>query len=199
MEQEVILVDENDNIIGRGEKMDIHRRGLLHRAFSIFLYNKVDKTILIQKRSMEKYHSGGLWSNACCSHQYKDELWKAALKRCILDELGFQACIKYCYEFDPATPFFMHEIFDPETTIQAGAFTYFSNYGEITEHEIDHVIVYCPDKTTIEKIKFTPDEISEIQWISVNELNRWLQEKPTDFTSWFKEAYEIAKSVIKEQ
>ena len=85
---EVLLVNDKDRITGEGEKLDVHRKGLLHRAFSVFLADEEDR-LLIQKRAEDKYHSGGVWSNSCCSHQYSGETLFEAASRCIRDGLRF--------------------------------------------------------------------------------------------------------------
>lgn len=84
----LILVDKNDNDVGYATKENVHRNGLLHKAFSIFIYDLEKDKVLLQKRAKGKYHSGGLWSNSCCSHKYVNETWISAIKRCLNDELG---------------------------------------------------------------------------------------------------------------
>ena len=91
MEDLLVLVDENDREIGWREKMEVHVAGKLHRAFSVFIFDRNQKKMLLQKRAEGKYHSGGLWSNACCSHPRKGEGMEAALSRRLEEELGFKA------------------------------------------------------------------------------------------------------------
>ena len=83
-----MIVNEEDQILGYEEKIDTHKRGLLHRAFSIFIIDEDNKKIFLQQRADDKYHSGGLWSNACCSHPHKSESWIQAIQRALLNELG---------------------------------------------------------------------------------------------------------------
>jgi isopentenyl-diphosphate delta-isomerase len=94
----VIVIDKYDNEVGLCEKLEAHQKGLLHRAFSIFLYNE-KKELLLQKRSLDKYHSGGLWSNSCCSHHIKDELINNTLKKRLFEELGVFSSLKFLYTF----------------------------------------------------------------------------------------------------
>src|ERR1700733_15003891 len=116
--EEVILVDETDTPLGKMEKMEAHRKALLHRAFSVFIFNSKGE-MLLQRRAPGKYHSGGLWTNACCSHPRPGEETSQAAKRRLFEELGF------------TTP--LEKIFD---------FTYKSEFDNgLTEHEYDHVYV----------------------------------------------------------
>ena len=109
---ELLIVDAKDQEIGYCEKMEVHRKGVLHRAFSVFLLDADSGMLLLQKRNQEKYHSGGLWSNSCCSHQYQGETLLQAVNRCMKDELGIGT--EQC-----------------SSVAEAGVFTYFSDYGEI--------------------------------------------------------------------
>ncbi|SCY77478.1 NUDIX domain-containing protein [Ruminococcus sp. YE282] len=189
MINELILVDEQDNTIGYAEKISVHKTGVLHRAFSIFIFDKKNNLMLIQKRSADKYHSAGLWSNACCSHQYKNETWDEALKRCIVNELGIQADFEYSV---------MQNYKSFSNIIQVGVFKYFSDYGDMKEHEIDHVILYTPEDTLLKKILYNTDEISEIRWLSIEELDTLLKCRSDEFTSWFSQSYDFVKKAIKE-
>ena len=117
MEDRVILVDIFDNQIGSGEKMRVHREGRLHRAFSVFLYD--GRKMLIQQRNPEKYHSGGLWANACCSHPRDRETLEEAVDRRMSEELGIQPEVR---EID--------------------SFVYRAVYGDgLSEYEYDHVFL----------------------------------------------------------
>lgn len=170
---ELILVNEKDQEIGYDEKMNVHKQGKLHRAFSVFFFNQESNSFLIQKRAAGKYHSGGLWSNTCCSHFYKGEALKDALERCIKDEL----CM------------------DLELTVgnedEAGSFYYYSDYGMLKEHEIDHVFVINIQKNKMKMIAPNPDEVEELKWIERNDLEKCLLENPEFFTSWFADAYKV--------
>ena len=167
MVQEVVLVNENDEQIGIMEKMEAHRKAILHRAFSVFIFNK-NGEMLLQKRAINKYHSAGLWTNACCSHpQPGEDTAQAALRR-LNEELGFTTSLT--------------KIFD---------FVYKSGFDNgLTEYEFDHVFtgtydgVIDPDK----------DEVSDYCFMSIAEIESSLQLKPENFTTWFHIALPKVKS-----
>lgn len=182
----LIWVNENDEVTGFGEKMETHKSGQLHKAFLVFVFDGKNKKMLIQKRAVQKYHSGGLWSNACCSHPYKEETWCKALQRCMSTELGI-------------SPAFPEQVNSSEysSDIQyVGKFKYYSQYEGLAEHEIDYVFLYLPDETIRNSIVFNKDEIEEIKWISLKELDSWLLKNPKDFSAWFSEAYALVKKII---
>ena len=160
MEEKIVLIDENDNIIGYEEKYITHQKGLLHRAFSVFIVNG-DK-MLIQQRNKNKYHSGGLWSNACCSHQREGEELIEAIHRRMKEELGIDCEIKELYHF----------IY--RTTFDNG----------LSEYELDHVFLgeyageIYPDEQEIEQTK----------WIDMEELSQDMKKNPEGYSYWFKEA-----------
>ena len=157
MSEKLILVDIFDNPIGSGEKIEVHRKGLLHRAFSVFIYH--GDQMLLQKRNQHKYHSGGLLTNACCSHPRVGESTAIAVSRRLKEELGV-SCV-------PEE--FFHFVYRAE----------FRN--GITEYEYDHVFAvdYCghfiPD----------PNEIEEIRWINFQSLSEAIASTPELFTQWF--------------
>lgn len=167
MLQEVVLVNENDEQVGTMEKMEAHRKALLHRAFSVFIFNKKGE-ILLQQRALNKYHSAGLWTNTCCSHpQPGEDIQQAALRR-LNEELGFTA---------PLT-----KIFD---------FVYKSGYDNgLTEHEFDHVFVGNYDGV----IDSDKDEVCDYCFMSFAEIENSLQLKPEKFTTWFHIALPKVKS-----
>ena len=157
MEDRVILVDIFYNQIGSGEKMRVHREGRLHRAFSVFLYD--GRKMLIQQRNPEKYHSGGLWANACCSHPRDRETLEEAVDRRMSEELGIQPEVR---EID--------------------SFVYRAVYGDgLSEYEYDHVFL---GKYRGE-VQANPDEISEVRWVELDELSRDLQMNPEKYCAWF--------------
>jgi isopentenyl-diphosphate delta-isomerase len=169
MEKEVILVNDKDEQIGHMEKIEAHRKALLHRAFSVFIFNGKGE-MLLQQRAKNKYHTPGLWTNACCSHPQPGEDTKiAALKR-LKEELGF------------VTP--LTKIFD---------FTYKHNFDNgLTEFEYDHVFIgtfngfFSPDK----------DEVSDYCFKPLDEIHSSLQSHPWKYTPWFHIAFPmVAKSV----
>ena len=165
---ELILVDLYDNETGHMEKADVHRLGKLHRAFSVFIVN--DGKMLIQRRNRNKYHSGGLWANACCSHPRMGETLHEATSRRLREELGISCNIE--------------EVF---------AFVYFSKYSdELFEYEYDHVFLGAYS----EKFNFNRDEIEELRWVSFAELEREMISEPEKFASWFMIAAPKVLSIL---
>lgn len=159
MKEIIILVDENDKEIGNEEKMKAHLEGKLHRAFSILIFNLEGK-MLIHKRAESKYHSGGLWTNACCSHPRVNEELSAAVHRRLMEEMGFDCEL--------------NEIFN---------FIYKKDVGdELIEHEFDHVFVGEYDG----KVNPNPQEVDDYKWISLTDLDKEIKENPENFTEWFK-------------
>ena len=155
----LIWVDLFDNEIGCGEKLETHVKNQLHRAFSLFIVH--DGKMLIQKRALDKYHSGGLWANACCSHPRWGETLSDAVQKRMEEELGI-----------PQGTCKPQELF---------SFNYFSQYQGLSEYEIDHV--FLTDYQG--EIKADQDEIMELRWISLEDLQVELQEKPQSFSTWF--------------
>jgi isopentenyl-diphosphate delta-isomerase len=161
-EQEVILVSAEDEAIGTMEKMEAHRLGLLHRAFSIFIFDSGGR-MLVQQRAPGKYHGEGLWSNACCSHPYPGEETKVAATRRLEEELGF------------ITP--LRQIF---------SFTYRQEVeNHLVEHEFDHVFAGEYEG----KIIPNPKEVSDYRYESMAVLRKDLEENPARFTTWFRIAF----------
>ncbi|HEV2353344.1 MAG TPA: isopentenyl-diphosphate Delta-isomerase [Puia sp.] len=162
--EEVILVDEADQPLGRMEKLEAHRRALLHRAFSVFIFNARGE-MLLQQRAPGKYHSAGLWTNACCSHPRPGEETRDAAVRRLKEELGFTTELV--------------EVFD---------FVYRSEFGNgLTEHEFDHVFVGSYDRDP------DPDrrEVSDYRYQSMPGIEAALRVRPDEFTSWFRLAFPI--------
>jgi len=155
----LIWVDLFDNEIGSGDKLETHVKNQLHRAFSLFIV--YDGQMLIQRRALGKYHSGGLWANACCSHpRYGEELPDAVQKR-MEEELGI-----------PKGSCKPEELF---------AFNYFSQYDGLSEYEIDHVFL----TDYHEEINPDPDEIMELRWVSLEDLQKEMEDAPEAFSTWF--------------
>ncbi|OGI29457.1 MAG: isopentenyl-diphosphate delta-isomerase [Candidatus Moranbacteria bacterium RIFOXYA12_FULL_44_15] len=158
MPDEIILVDENDREIGTKEKMEVHRKGLLHRCFSILLYNSKGE-MMLQRRAAGKYHCGGLWTNVCCSHPRPGEDVISAGKRRLKEEMGIKCGLK--------------EVF---------SFTYRAEFANgLTEHEFDHVLVGKFDGEP----KINPEEADGWRWIGIAELRKEIQNSPEKFTPWF--------------
>ena len=159
---EVILVDVNDAELGVMEKMEVHQKALLHRAFSVFIFNEQDE-MLLQRRALSKYHSGGLWTNACCSHPRPGEETIDAAKRRLKEELGFSTTI--------------NKVFD---------FTYQAEFANgLTEHEFDHVYVGVYDGV----INPDPEEVMQITHMTVDEVKASLGHEPGSYTAWFHIAF----------
>jgi isopentenyl-diphosphate delta-isomerase len=161
-DQQVILVDETDEVLGTMEKLEAHTKGLLHRAFSIFIFNSKNE-MLLQQRAFAKYHSAGLWSNACCSHPHPGEDTEAAAQRRLKEELGFRTALQ--------------KVFD---------FTYSALFENgLTENEFDHVFVGKSDG----EIKINPEEVHDYSFVSMKELKNQLKENPRKFTAWLHVAF----------
>jgi isopentenyl-diphosphate delta-isomerase len=159
---QIILVDEHDAPIGAMEKMEAHQKACLHRAFSVFIFNN-QKEMLLQKRAAGKYHSGGLWSNACCSHPAPgQDLLLAAQKR-LQEEMGFTTPLEKAFHF-----------------------TYRADMGNgLIEHEFDHVLL----GTYSGMVLPNPDEVSDYCFRSMEAIRRSLSEHPGQYTAWFKIAF----------
>lgn len=189
----LIIVDEEDRILGYEEKIETHKKGLLHRAFSIFIIDEENKKMFLQQRADDKYHSGGLWSNACCSHPHVSESWMKAIQRALMNELGLS--IKF-------------NVNDTDEMLFAGLqlpnyklyflnkFEYCSNYGKISENEVDYVFLMMLNQSMINSIKINPKEAKNSKWITFSELDKWLSSNPNEFTSWFNRAYNIVKNYM---
>lgn len=164
MNAQVILVNEQDEVVGAMDKMEAHQQAHLHRAFSIFVFNGMGE-MLLQQRADGKYHSGGLWTNACCSHPAPGEDTKASANRRLEEEMGF------------TTP--LIKIFD---------FTYRAELDNgLTEHEYDHVFLGVYNG----EIYPNPDEVRDYRHMSMDELKDWLQRDPGQFTAWFQIAFPL--------
>lgn len=156
---EVILVDANDNAIGTMEKMEAHEKGLLHRAFSVLIFNS-KRELLIQKRASTKYHSGGLWTNTCCSHPTPQESIEQAAKRRLKEEMGIEAEPAFTYKFIYKTDLDKNLI----------------------EHEVDHVLTAQFDGEP----KVNENEVEDWKYVGLKELQRDAQDNPHLYTEWFK-------------
>lgn len=155
----VILVDENDNKLGLMEKMEAHEKAQLHRAFSVFVYND-KKEIMLQQRAIEKYHSGGLWTNTCCSHPRDGELTIDAAHRRLVEEMGFDCEVE--------------EVFD---------FVYRAELDKgLTEFELDHVFIGEYNGT----VEFNLHEVMEYKWVTYDDLTHDMNKFPEKYTEWFK-------------
>ena len=159
MEEKVILVDEQDQEIGEAGKMQAHQEARLHRSFTIFIFNSKGE-ILLQQRAKTKYHSGGLWSNACCGHPRPGEGTKEAAQRRLREEMGF-GC-------------------DLEEVLQ---FTYKVKLDKgLWEHEFDHTFRGVYDG----EVNPNPEEVDDFKWVDRETLLRDVKEHPQRYAEWFK-------------
>ncbi|MDQ3697835.1 MAG: isopentenyl-diphosphate Delta-isomerase [Gemmatimonadota bacterium] len=157
-EERVILVDENDVETGTAEKLHAHRQRLLHRAVSVFVLD-TRGTVLLQRRAAGKYHSGGLWSNTCCSHPRPGEPVEAAATRRLREEMGLECPLRHAFTFTYAA------------TLDGG----------LHEHEYDHVFVGTTDADP----RPDPIEVSEWRRVSLTDLRRDLAAHPERYVAWF--------------
>ena len=164
--EKVILVDSADNAIGKMEKLDAHKKALLHRAVSVFIFNS-KKRLLLQRRALGKYHSPGLWTNTVCTHPYPDETNKDAATRRLKEEMGLDADVSKIFDF------IYKEKID----------------NELTEHEYDHVFIGFTDDSPMPD----PDEVHECKYVDSNEILRQIKNVPEEYTVWFKK---IIKRVL---
>ena len=170
-EEKVLLVDTQDRVLGTMPKLEAHQKGVLHRAFSVFILNR-QNALMLQQRAWDKYHSPGLWTNTCCSHQREGEDSLAAGKRRLQEEMGLEA---------PLTPLF--------TFIYKAPFD-----NGLTEHELDHVLLGYSEQSP----NPNPQEVADWQWMPLEEVQRKLTEQPEQFTVWFKIIFERFYAHIKQ-
>lgn len=184
MERDLILVNSENEIIGYGEKLETHQLGQLHRAFSIFVMDLRTGDMLLQRRASSKYHSPGLWTNACCSHPRKGEEIQAALNARLKEELGLDMDGRLL-------PFTPGEELQAGHFYECGSFQYFADFGDLKEHEIDRVFLL-----PVEELYPTlnPEEADQLQWISREALTTWLNKAPQDFTQWFQPALKVLQA-----
>lgn len=159
MEEFVVLVTENDEELGLMEKQQAHIAGLLHRAFSVFIFNSKGE-LLLQQRASDKYHSPALWTNTCCSHPRENETYLEAAHRRLQEEMGFDC------DLEPKFHFIYKAKLDEN----------------LFEHELDHVFTGQFDG----KIQINPEEVSAYKWISMDELIADMDSNPGQYTVWFK-------------
>ena len=173
MKDLLILVDEEDNEIGLMEKLSVHQSGALHRAFSVFIFNSKGE-LLLQQRADDKYHSAGLWTNTCCSHPVNGEEIKSTIKKRLKEEMGIEC----------------------ETAFQF-RFIYKSEVGNgLTEHELDHVYFGKSDELPVPNIL----EAKDWKYISLDDLQKAIQQNPKDYTIWLKICLpEVIKKVKQEK
>jgi isopentenyl-diphosphate delta-isomerase len=155
----VILVDERDQATGLAEKMEAHRQGWLHRAFSVFIFNN-NHELLIHQRASHKYHSRALWTNTCCSHPREKESVEEAAHRRLQEEMGFDCALQPLFSFVYKAP------------LEDGLY----------EHEFDHVLI---GQWTGQPVP-NPEEVMDWKYISLDTLENEIQVHPEHYTVWFK-------------
>lgn len=157
--EKVILVDRNDVPHGQMEKLEAHKKGLLHRAFSVFIFNS-NNELLLQQRSKGKYHSAGLWTNTCCSHPRVGENNLDAANRRLDEEMGMTCDLKYAFNF-----------------------LYKADFEDgLTEHEFDHVFMGYSDVEPV----INNDEVERFRYINLESLKKDIKLNPDRYTSWLK-------------
>ncbi len=170
MEEHVVLVSEKDEVLGTMEKMKAHQNGILHRAFSVFLFNDRGE-MLLQKRAEGKYHSPNQWTNAVCSHPRLNETYLDGARRRMKEELGIETTLSEKFHF-----------------------IYKADVGQnLWEHELDHVFTGIYNG----EIHPNKDEVGEVRYISIDDLDLEMQANPDHFTEWFKIILEEYKHHLK--
>lgn len=163
------MVDEFDNPVGTMEKMEAHRLGRLHRAFSVFIFNSKGE-MLLQRRAFSKYHSGGLWTNACCSHPFPGEDPADAALRRLKEEMGFSVPLEKAFDFIYRTDF----------------------DNGLIEHEFDHVFIGRYDGP----VAINPEEVADYSFNSPEVIGKSLYESPEQYTAWFRIAFPRIATLI---
>lgn len=155
---DVILVDADDREVGTLEKQRAHHDGVLHRAISIFVFDAAGSHMLLQQRALDKYHSGGLWSNACCTHPSPGETTIDAAHRRLAEELGFDCPLEFAFSF-----------------------TYRADVGpSLVEHELDHVFIGRGDVATSPD----PAEVAQVRWAPLQDIVSDIAARPERYTPW---------------
>lgn len=162
-EEKVILVNENDEQIGFMPKLEAHQKAVLHRAFSVFVINSKNE-LMLQQRAHHKYHSPGLWTNTCCSHQREGETNIGAGMRRLQEEMGFVTTLKDSISFIYKAPF----------------------DNGLTEHEYDHVLIGEYEKDPV----INPEEVADWKWMSIEKVKEDMLGNPETYTEWFKIIFE---------
>lgn len=166
-EEEVVLVDEENNVLGYVGKLEAHKKALLHRAISVIIFNSKGEQ-LVQQRAFDKYHFAGIWSNSCCSHPRKDESFQAAAERRLWEELGIKTPLKE--EFN-----FIYKVHDEKSGL--------------TEWEYDTVFTGVYDGN----FEFNKDEVAAVKWMSNTEIESELEQNPDQYSFWYKVIFKELK------
>ncbi len=162
-EEQVILVNENDEQIGLMPKMEAHEKAVLHRAFSVFIFNS-NNELMLQQRAAHKYHSPLLWTNTCCSHQRDGETNIEAGTRRLQEEMGFTTSLKETTSFIYKAPF----------------------DNGLTEHELDHIMIGYYEQAPV----INPDEVEDWKWMPLENVRIDIAAQPELYTVWFKIIFE---------
>lgn len=171
-EENVILVNESDEPIGVMPKMEAHQKAVLHRAFSVFIFNSEGK-LMLQQRALHKYHSPGLWTNTCCSHQRLGESNLEAGNRRLFEEMGMEVDLEELFSFIYKAPF----------------------DNGLTEHELDHVMIgYSEQSPVINK-----EEVEDWKWMGMDDIKTDINTQPEAYTAWFKIIFDRVHSHLKKQ
>lgn len=165
----VVLVDEHDTPVGTMEKLEAHRAGLLHRAFSVFILNQ-NGEVLLQRRSDSKYHSAGLWTNTCCSHPRPGENTRLAAERRLEEEMGMVCTLGFGFSF-----------------------LYRADVGnQLIEHELDHVYFGRSNGPA----RPDPQEVAEVRWAGVDEITASLIQEPERYTAWLSICWSRVRELL---
>lgn len=166
----VVLVDVKDEPVGIMEKMEAHFKAVLHRAFSVFIFNEQGE-LMLQQRALSKYHTPGLWTNTCCSHPREGEKTDDAAHRRMVEEMGFDC------DFE-----------------EAFTFTYKADVGQgLTEHEFDHVFIGRSDKTPT----INPEEVNDWKYMKLEDIKSDMKANPSSYTVWFRIAFDEVMEHLK--
>ena len=170
-EEKVILVNSNDEPIGLMPKMEAHEKALLHRAFSVFVINS-NNELMLQQRALQKYHSPGLWTNTCCSHQRDgEENIEAGLRR-LQEEMGFETPLEYLFNFIYKAPF----------------------DNGLTEHELDHLMLGRYEAEP----SINSEEVASWKWMDIDLIHADLINNPAAYTVWFAIIFDRFYNYLKE-
>lgn len=172
MDEYVVLVNEQDQQVGIMEKIEAHQKGLLHRAFSVFIFN-INGELLLQQRAQHKYHSPSLWTNTCCSHQRPGETTLQAATRRLDEEMGMWTELNEAFTFIYKTPF----------------------DNGLTEHEFDHVLIGVTDAAPNINLK----EVMNFKYLNLNDIQNEIRLTPQQYTSWFKICFENVQKYVQNE
>jgi isopentenyl-diphosphate delta-isomerase len=167
--EKVVLVNTHNEVVGEMEKMEAHRKGLLHRAFSVFVFNSANE-LLMQKRASSKYHSGGLWTNTCCSHPRLNENIIDAGKRRLMEEMGFTTDLSEMFAF----------IYKADLD------------NQLIEHEYDYVLIGKFD----DEPRINLEEVEDFAYWNMEFIELDMQLNPQNYTEWFKICFPKLKEML---